>query len=62
MELWASHVLALGEGSSDVVGDMWKPSMVYPAQPSLSSRGEREQSNLYSGRQTGMLSEYNYVC
>lgn len=42
MELRASHVLAQGAGTSDVVMDMWKLSWVYPAQPSLGlPRGER---------------------
>lgn len=53
MELRASHVLAQGAGTSDVVGDMWKLSKVYPAQP---KRREREQplqqANPYSGKQT----------
>lgn len=39
MELWASHVLAQGAGTSDVVRDMWKLSWVYPAQPSLGLPG-----------------------
>lgn len=43
--LWALHVLAQGAGPSDVVGDMWKLSWVYPAQPSLvpSGRESRHQ-------------------
>lgn len=53
MELWASHVLAQGAGTSDVVRDMWKLSRVYPAQPSLGlPRGALQQSNLYSDKQT----------
>ncbi len=56
MELRASHVLAQGAGTSDVVRDMWKLSRVYPAQPSLGPLRERErvlqQSNLYSDKQT----------
>lgn len=41
-ELRASHVLAQGAGTSDVVRTMWKLSRVWPAQPSLGlPRGER---------------------
>lgn len=41
--LWASHVLAQGAGASDVVGDMWKLSWVYPAQPSLVPAGRESR-------------------
>lgn len=41
MELRASHVLAQGAGTSEVVRDMWKLWRLYRAQPSLGlPRGE----------------------
>lgn len=53
MELWASHVLAQGAGTSDVVRDMWKLSRVYPAQPSLVFlRRERERESRHQNSQT----------
>lgn len=42
MVLRASHVLAQGAGTCDVVGDMWKLSRVYP-DPVHFGEGEREQ-------------------
>lgn len=56
MALWASHVLAQGAGTSDVVRDMWKLSRVYPAQPSSGlpggARAGLTVENLYSDKQT----------
>lgn len=62
MELWASHVLAQGVGTSDVVRDMWKLSGVYSAQPS-SPPGRKERVEiLYSDKQTQGLRAWTRPC
>lgn len=70
MELRASHVLAQGAGTSDVVRDMWKLSRVYPAQPSLGLlRGEtagftavRHRKPVFRQTNLGMLCVCMNVC
>lgn len=54
MVLRVLHVLATGAGTCDVVGDMWKLSSVYPAQPISVplSRFDSTLSNLYLGGNT----------
>lgn len=52
MELRALHVLAQGAGTSDVVGDMWKLSSIYPAQPSLVATEQRGLTAVHHCSQT----------
>ena len=64
MELRASHVLAQGAGTSDVVGDMWKLSKVYPARPSLGreSRHYSSQTCIQTNKHRDALYVYMSVC
>lgn len=67
MGLRASHVLAQGAGTSDVVGDMWKLSRVYPAQPSLGllrgqSRHYSSQTCIQTNKHRHALCVYMNVC
>lgn len=52
MELRVLHVLAQGAGTSDVVGDMWKLSSIYPAQPSLVATEQRGLTAVHQCSQT----------
>lgn len=54
MRLRASHVLAEGVGTSDVVRAMWKLSRVYPAQPSLGLPNSSSETQKPVFRQTNI--------
>ena len=64
MELRASHVLAQGAGTCEVVRDMWKLSRLYRAQPSLGlPRGESAGVKpVLRQTNTGMLCVDTWLC